>query len=167
MYISSLSRRRLSVPLSSTTGSTRRVQPGGGDVDDQLADGDVDAADPLAADAEDAFGVGGHQQVHIFTVQAVVAQRFLHMLWVIDREEYSARAPVFVTVAFDRSRPWGCRRWAAFLLGVAIRRTQLIRRLVYASPPVHISLPQAGCDIDCMPRQCKRIAGHLCGNPRP
>src|SRR4029453_17364826 len=57
-----------------------RVQPGGGDVGGELADGDLDPPDALVADAEDAFGVGGHQQVHVLAGQAVAAQRLLDLL---------------------------------------------------------------------------------------
>ena len=95
------------------------MQTGRGDVDGELADGDVDAADALVADTEDAFGVGGHQQVHILTVAAVVAQRLLRILGVVDVEENSARSAVLVAVLFDRLvRPWGCRRSAASPPGV-------------------------------------------------
>src|SRR4029453_13747224 len=48
------------------------MDAGGGDVDGQLADGDVDAADALVPDAEDALGVGGHDEVHGVGAEAVV-----------------------------------------------------------------------------------------------
>ena len=56
------------------------VDAGGGGVDGQLADGDVDAADALVADAEDALGVGGDDEVDVVGAQAVVAQGGLDLL---------------------------------------------------------------------------------------
>ena len=41
------------------------VDAAGGGVDGEFADGDLDAADALIADAQDAFRVGGDQQVDV------------------------------------------------------------------------------------------------------
>src|SRR4029453_3375976 len=93
-----------------------RVQAGGGNVNRQLADGNVGAADALVADAEDAFGVGGNQQVDVVTLEAVVAQRLLHILGVIDVKENTAWAAIFVREAFNRfPNRGGYRRSAASL----------------------------------------------------
>ena len=70
--------------MSSTTGSARlRMDAGGGGVDRELADGDLDAADALVADAEDALGVGGHQQVDVLGAQAGVPQCGLDLVRVV------------------------------------------------------------------------------------
>ena len=74
----------------------RRVDAGGGGVDGELADGDLDAADALVADAEDALGVGRHQQVDVVGAQAGVAQRGLDLLGVVDRQVDPARAAELV-----------------------------------------------------------------------
>src|SRR4029453_10062321 len=80
-----------------------RVQAGGGNVNRQLADGNVGAADALVADAEDAFGVGGNQQVDVVTLEAVVAQRLLQILGVIDvKEGYAAS---YIASTSGRYRP--------------------------------------------------------------
>ena len=50
------------------------MQPGCGGVDGQLADGNIDAADSLVTDAEDALRVGRHQQVDVLGAEPVVAQ---------------------------------------------------------------------------------------------
>ena len=62
---------RLALVLEPVSGM--RMQAGGGGVDGQLAGGDRDAADALVADAEDAFGVGDHDQVDLVGVQVDLA----------------------------------------------------------------------------------------------
>ncbi len=78
------------------------MQTGGGDVDGKFADRDVDATDALVADAEDAFGVGGHQEINLLRLQTVVAQRLLYVLQVVDVEEHPSWTAVFVAIALDR-----------------------------------------------------------------
>jgi hypothetical protein len=43
------------------------MEPGRRGVDRELADGDLDAADALVADPEDALGVGGDDEVDVVT----------------------------------------------------------------------------------------------------
>ena len=91
------------MPTSSTTGITRRGWiPAGGDVDGQLADGDLDPADPPVADAEDALGVGGHDEVDVVGAEPVVAERLLDEVRVVHREEHAPGTAVLVAVALDR-----------------------------------------------------------------
>jgi hypothetical protein len=78
------------------------VDPGGGDIDGQLADGDLDAADAPVPDAEDPLGVGGHDQVDVAGLEAVVAERRLDQVGVVDRQEHPAGTAVLVAVALDR-----------------------------------------------------------------
>src|SRR4029450_10139795 len=77
------------------------MDPGGRGVDGQLADGDVDPADALVPDAEDALGVGGHDEVHVVGAEAVVPKGGLDVLWLVDRQVDAAGSPVFVAVALD------------------------------------------------------------------
>ena len=92
----------------------RRVDPGGGGVHRQLADGDLDAADALVTDAQDALGVGGHQQVDVLGAQTGVAQSGLDLLGVVDRQVHPPRAAELQGEPLDRqARPSGCRRPAA------------------------------------------------------
>ena len=92
----------------------RRVDPGRRGVDRELADRDLDAADALVADPEDALGVRGHQQVDVVGAQPGVAQRGLDVLGVVDRQVHPARAAELVGELLDRqTRPSGCRRSAA------------------------------------------------------
>ena len=78
-----------------------RMDAGRRRVDRSLADGDLDATDALVADAEDAFGVGDDDQVDLVGAQAVVEQRRLDALGVVDREEDTPGTVVFVTEALD------------------------------------------------------------------
>jgi hypothetical protein len=79
-----------------------RVQPGRGDVQGQLADGDRDAADAPVADAEDALGVGSHDQVDVVAAQPVVAEGRLDLAGIIHRQVDPARTAVLQAVPFDR-----------------------------------------------------------------
>ena len=84
------------------------MQTSRGYVDGQLANSDLDAADALVTDSEDAFGVGCHEKINIVTVQAVVAQRLLDSIWVVYREVDPMRPAVFVAVLFDRLADGWC-----------------------------------------------------------
>jgi hypothetical protein len=79
-----------------------RVQARRGDVDGKLAHGDLDTADSPVADAEDALGVGGDDQVHVLRPQTVVAERGLDLAWVIHRHEHAAGTAELVAVPLDR-----------------------------------------------------------------
>ena len=94
-YISSLSSFRLSVPdVQHDREHPARVHAGGGGVDGELADGDLDAADALVADAQDALGVGGDDQVDVIGAETRVAEGGLDVLGMIDRQVDAARAAV-------------------------------------------------------------------------
>ncbi len=78
------------------------MDPGGRGVDADLADGDLDPADTLVADAEDALGVGRHQQVDVVRAEAGVAQRLLHLLRPVDGQVDPVRATELVAEPLDR-----------------------------------------------------------------
>src|SRR2546422_11460549 len=87
--MSSLSSPRLSVPMSNTTGMTRR--------------GWMPAAAMYTASLRQyAFRVGGHEQVDVVGAQAVVAQRLLHRVRLVDRQVDPAGAAVFGAEPLDR-----------------------------------------------------------------
>jgi hypothetical protein len=77
------------------------MDPGRGDVDGELADGDLDAPDALVADPEDPLGVGGDDEVDFVSAPSEVLQGLLDLLGVVDRQKDAARAAVLVAVAFD------------------------------------------------------------------
>ena len=77
------------------------VDAGGRGVEAQLADGDLDPADPLVADAQDPLGVGHHQQVDVVALEAVVEQGLLDVLRAVDGEEDAARPVVLVAEPLD------------------------------------------------------------------
>src|SRR6185436_2246121 len=85
----------------------RRVDAGGGGVDGEFADADLDAAHALVADAEDALGVGGHQQVDVFRAQPGVVQGGLDVVEVVDREVDPAGAAELAGELFDRQPDGG------------------------------------------------------------
>jgi hypothetical protein len=78
------------------------VQARRGDVDGELAHGDLDAADPPVADAEDALGISGDDQVHVLGPQPVVAERGLDLAGVIHRHKHAAGTAELVAVPLDR-----------------------------------------------------------------
>jgi hypothetical protein len=71
-------------------------------IDRELPDGDLDPADALIADPQDALGVGGHQQVDVLGAQLGVAQRDLRLLRAVDRQIDAASAAEFVAEPLDR-----------------------------------------------------------------
>jgi hypothetical protein len=74
------------VPTSRTTGyDAARVDPGRRGVDRQLADGDLNAADALVADAEDALGVGDDDEVDLVGSEAVLSSDSRSSGWSIER----------------------------------------------------------------------------------
>ena len=80
-----------------------RVDPGRGDVDVELADGDLDAADALVPDAQDALGVGGDDAGRRRRRPGRSSRNAcLDVLGVIDRQVDAARAAVLVAVPLDR-----------------------------------------------------------------
>ena len=79
-----------------------RVDAGRRGVEGQLADRDLDAADALVADAQDALGVGDDEQVDVVGPQAVVEQRLLDVLGPVDGEEDPAGPVVLVAEPLDR-----------------------------------------------------------------
>ena len=83
------------------------VDAGGRGVDGELADGDLDAADALVADAEDALGVGGDQQVDVVGAETGVPQRGLDLLGVVDRQVHAAGAAELVAEPLDRQPDGG------------------------------------------------------------
>ena len=88
-----LRQARLSVPASSTTGITRgRVQAGRGDIDGELAGRDLDAADSPVADAQDALGIRGDDQVDVIGSQPLVAEGRLDLIGVIYRQVQPAHS---------------------------------------------------------------------------
>ena len=83
------------------------VQAGRGDVDGQLPGGDGDAAHPPVADAQDALGVGGHDQVHVLRPEPVVAEGRLDLAGMIHRQVHPARPAVLQAVPLDRGTDRG------------------------------------------------------------
>jgi hypothetical protein len=79
-----------------------RMDAGRRGVHAQLADRDLDSPDALVADAEDALGVGDHNQIDVVRVQFEVSQRLLDEFGVVDGEEQAAGADVLVAEPFDR-----------------------------------------------------------------
>ncbi len=79
-----------------------RVDPGRGGVHGQLADRDVHAAHPLVADAEDAFRVGGDDEVDVVRAAAVDAERLLGLFGRVDRQVHPARPAELMAESFDR-----------------------------------------------------------------
>ena len=63
---------------------------------------DLDAADALVADAEDALGVGGDQQVDVVRPETGVPQGGFDILRVVDRQVDAAGAAEFLAEPFDR-----------------------------------------------------------------
>ena len=81
------------MPTSRTTGIARRGWiPAAAVYTRHLADRDLDAADALVADAQDALGVGDDEQVDVVGSQPVVEQRLLDVLGPVDGQEDPARA---------------------------------------------------------------------------
>src|SRR3954447_13122413 len=78
------------------------MDAGRGGVHRELADGDLDAADALVADAEDAFGVGRHEEVDVLGPQAGVPQCGLHLVRVAPRQVTPAGATELVAEPLDR-----------------------------------------------------------------
>jgi hypothetical protein len=79
-----------------------RVDARGRDVDRQLPDRDLDAAHTLVTDAQDALGVGGHDEVHVLGAKPVVDQGLLDVLRPVDREEHAPGTAVLVAEPLDR-----------------------------------------------------------------
>ena len=79
-----------------------RVDAGGRGVHGELADGDLDPADTLVADAEDALGVGGDQQVNVIRPETGVAQGGFDVLRVVDRQVDAAGAAELLAEPLDR-----------------------------------------------------------------
>ncbi|GDY63860.1 hypothetical protein SAV14893_032530 [Streptomyces avermitilis] len=78
-----------------------RVDAGGGGVDGELADGDVDAAHAPVADAEDALAVGGDDQVDVVGAEAGGAQGAFDVVGGVHGQVDPTGAPVLVAVALD------------------------------------------------------------------
>lgn len=53
-------------------------------VEGQLAHGDLDAADTPVADAEDRFGVGAHDQVHVVRFEGEGFERLGDLVGLVD-----------------------------------------------------------------------------------
>ena len=85
-----------------------RVDPGGDGVDGELADRDVDPADPPVADAEDRLGVRRDDQVDVVGPETGRLQRPVDAVDVLDVEEDTTRPPEEVAELLDR-RPDGRR----------------------------------------------------------
>ena len=79
-----------------------RMQPGRGDVDGELPDRDLDAADSPVADSQDALGIRGHDQVDVIGSQAVVAEGRLDLLGMVHRQVDPARPAELQAVPLDR-----------------------------------------------------------------
>ena len=78
------------------------MDPGGGGVDGEFADADLDAADALVTDAEDALGVGGDQQVQVVRAETSVPQSGFDVLGVVNGQVHTAGAAEFLAEPFDR-----------------------------------------------------------------
>ena len=83
-----------------------RMQAGRGDVDGELPHRDLDAAHPPVADAQDALGVGGDDQVHVLGSQPVIAEGGLDLAGMIHRQEHPAGTAELIAVSLD-GRPDG------------------------------------------------------------
>ncbi len=79
-----------------------RIHPGRCDVDADLADRDVDTADPPVPDAEDRFGVGGHDEVHVVGPELQVREGLGHVLWPAGLQIHPAGAAERMAVLPDR-----------------------------------------------------------------
>jgi len=79
-----------------------RVDASGRRVDGELADGDLDAADALVADAQNALGVGGHQQVDVIRPETGVPQSGFDVLRMIHRQVDTSGAAEFLAEPLDR-----------------------------------------------------------------
>ena len=77
------------------------VDAAGGGVDGEFADGDLDAADALVADAEDAFGVGGDQQVDVVGAETGVPEGGFDLVGVVDGQVHAAGAAEFLAEPLD------------------------------------------------------------------
>ena len=78
------------------------VDPSGGRVDGELADGDRDASHPPVADTENLFGVGGDDQVDIVGAGTEILESDVDTVGVINTQVDTPRALEFLAVAFDR-----------------------------------------------------------------
>jgi hypothetical protein len=77
------------------------MQAGRRGVDGQFPVRDRDAAHPPVADAQDALGVGGDDQVHLVGPKTVVAEGRLDLVGVIDRQVHPARTAEVQAVPLD------------------------------------------------------------------
>ena len=68
----------------------------------ELAHRDLDAAHTLVADAQDALGVRGHQQVDVLGAQPGVAQRQLDLVRMVDRQVHPPSPAELVAEPLDR-----------------------------------------------------------------
>jgi len=80
----------------------RRVDTGAGDVDRQLADGDLDTADTPIADAQDLLGVAAHDEIDIVGSEAQCVNGLRDLVGTIDGQVHAALAAVLIGVALDR-----------------------------------------------------------------
>ena len=80
------------------------MQSGRRGVDGQFPVRDRDAAYSPVADAQDALGVGGHDQVHLVGPEPVVAQGRLHLIRMIHRQVHAARTAELQAVPLDHGR---------------------------------------------------------------
>ncbi len=71
-------------------------------VDGQFADGDLDAADALISDAQNSFGVGSYQQIHLVRAQTGVPEGGFDILGMIDTQVDATGAAEFLAEPLDR-----------------------------------------------------------------
>ena len=77
------------------------MDPGGGGVEGQLADRDLDAAHALVPDPEDPLGVGHDDEVDLVGPKTDVGQGGLDVLRMVHRKVDAPGPPVLVAEPFD------------------------------------------------------------------
>src|SRR5215467_11912672 len=79
-----------------------RVDPGGGGVDGQLPDRNLDATDSPVTDAENLLGVGAHDEVDVVGPEFETGEGALDGVRAVDGQEDAAGTAELVRVRLDR-----------------------------------------------------------------